>query len=84
MAEVSPDPGFAGAYLPYILGHNVSHRMPLSIAPKHRLTLNETFWLMRSHYEGSPLAFTDPQDVGAGPFEALPRTLRAWPGPVAS
>jgi len=71
--QISNDPNFGGEYEDYILGKNLSHRMPLWITPKHKLTLNETFWLMRSQYKGTDLDMQDSTDVGSGPFNAAMR-----------
>ena len=61
-------PSFGDEYFDYVSGANLAHRMPLFIRPKEKLSLNQTFWLMRSHYEDSPLNMTDSSDVSAGAF----------------
>jgi len=56
-------------YLDYVSGHNLTHRMPLFVKVDRKLTVNDTMWHMRNHYEGTWL---DPRkDVGAGDW-ALP------------
>ena len=64
-------PGFADEYEDYITGRNLTHRMPVFVKPRHRLTLNDTFWHFRSHYEGT--ALDQRRDVGAGEFQAASR-----------
>lgn len=64
--------GGMGAYLDYAQGRNLSNRMPLFVKPAAPLTLNDTFWMMRTHFEGTwfddrGLPSIRP-DVGAGPF----------------
>eukprot|EP00935_MAST-01C_sp_MAST-1C-sp1_P002329 g2329.t1 len=63
-------PGIKEEYLDYVSGKNLSHRMPLfvkpSLVPGGKLSLNDTFWHFRNHYEGT--YFDDTKDVGAGPF----------------
>eukprot|EP00727_Mastigamoeba_balamuthi_P010703 m51a1_g6255 hypothetical protein (552) ;mRNA; f:97166-99126 len=57
---------FRARYEPYVLGRNLSDRMPLWVRPQRRLSLNDTMMLMRDHYEGTVL---DPsRDVGAQAF----------------
>ena len=56
-------------YLDYAQGYNLTNRMPLFIKPSHKLSVNDTMWSMRTHFEGS---WFDPTgttraDVGAGP-----------------
>ena len=44
------------AYLPYIQGHDLAHRMPLTVPLKAglpKLSVNDTLWHMRSHNEGA-------------------------------
>eukprot|EP00727_Mastigamoeba_balamuthi_P013896 m51a1_g9129 hypothetical protein (550) ;mRNA; r:9451-11349 len=59
-------PQWAAGYEQYVLGRNLSHRMPLWVRPARRLTLNDTMMLMRDHYEGTALDPT--RDVGAQAF----------------
>lgn len=71
--QVSESPSFGDEYFDYVSGANLAHRMPLFIRPKEKLSLNQTFWLMRSHYEDSPLNMTDSSDVSAGAFSSSMR-----------
>ena len=79
--QVSADPSFGHEYEPYIMGRNLSHRMPLWIKPRAPLSLNQTFWLMRSGYQGSALDMQDTADVGSGPFDAAMRVRHQGPFP---
>jgi dipeptidase len=53
-------------YLDYILGENLTHRMPLWIKPDRKISVQDMMTFMRDHFEGTPLDMT--QDVGAGPY----------------
>jgi dipeptidase len=48
--------GIREGYVDYVSGANLSHRMPLfvkpNLSPNGKLSLNETFWHFRNHYEG--------------------------------
>jgi len=55
-------------YLDYLQGRNLTHRMPLSVPVVNKISLNATFWHMRSHNEKS--WFDNTIDEGAGPFHA--------------
>lgn len=76
--EVAKDSGFGDRYQDYVLGKNgsvtPSHRMPLSILPKAKLTPLDLTVHHRNHYEGTKLDPT--KDVGAGssgsPFRNRP------------
>lgn len=55
-------------YLDYVKGDNLSNRMPLYIKTNQKLSVNDTMWHMRNHYEDTWL---DPRhDVGAGKFSS--------------
>lgn len=41
--------------------------MPLWVKPDSLLTLSDMQWMMRDHFEGTPMDMT--QDIGAGPFD---------------
>ena len=41
--------------------------MPLWVEPDRKLTADDLKWMMRDHFEGTPLDMT--ADVGAGPFD---------------
>lgn len=57
-----------GTYLRYVQGHDLSHRMPLYVKASRKLSVNETMWHMRNHYEGT---WFDPRsDVGAGAWQS--------------
>ena len=59
-------------YLQYARGLELENRMPLFVKINHKLTVNDTMWLMRNHYEGTGL---DPRhDVGAQAWH-LPNRL---------
>ena len=62
------EPAFAEQYLDYAQGKNLTNRMPLFVKVQQKLSLNDTFWLMRSHYEGS--WFDDRKELGAGPYHS--------------
>jgi dipeptidase len=53
-------------YLDYVLGENLTHRMPLWIKPDRKISVQDMMAFMRDHFEGTPLDMT--QDVGAGPY----------------
>eukprot|EP00727_Mastigamoeba_balamuthi_P013182 m51a1_g8487 hypothetical protein (898) ;mRNA; r:537898-549315 len=55
-------------YTDYVLGANLTNRMPLWVLPARKLTVNDTMMVMRDHYEGTVMDFT--QDVGAGAYGA--------------
>jgi dipeptidase len=71
--------GFGERYLDYAQGSNLSNRMPLFVPVSRKLTLNDTLWGMRSHYEGT--WFDTREDIGAGPYHspyrARPVTFQA-------
>eukprot|EP00929_Paragymnodinium_shiwhaense_P002818 TRINITY_DN103117_c0_g1_i1.p1 TRINITY_DN103117_c0_g1~~TRINITY_DN103117_c0_g1_i1.p1 ORF type:complete len:608 (-),score=54.10 TRINITY_DN103117_c0_g1_i1:41-1864(-) len=55
-------------YSDYIRGHNLNNRMPLYVKVGHKISVNESMWHMRNHYEGTVL---DPRnDVGAGAWHS--------------
>eukprot|EP00928_Gymnodinium_smaydae_P048646 TRINITY_DN32545_c0_g1_i1.p1 TRINITY_DN32545_c0_g1~~TRINITY_DN32545_c0_g1_i1.p1 ORF type:complete len:665 (+),score=84.37 TRINITY_DN32545_c0_g1_i1:57-2051(+) len=57
-----------GDYVDYVEGRNLSHRMPLYVRVNVKLSVNDTMWHMRNHYEGTVL---DPSfDVGAGEWRS--------------
>jgi dipeptidase len=54
----------ADYYQPYAAGYNLTRRMPLSVKPKAKLTLDAMHKLMSHHFEGT---WFDPStDIGAG------------------
>lgn len=64
-------------YLDYAMGHNRSNRMPLFVKPVEKLSTKEVMWLMRDHYEDTPLDMRN--DIGAGghnlPYRWRPMTF---------
>merc|ERR1711871_1541286 len=72
---------FEDEYLDYVKGDNLTNRMPLYIKPKEKISLNDTFWFMRGHYEGT--YFDMSVDVGAGPFQSIYRARPlVWKDPA--
>ena len=69
---VDDDGSWGNNYLDYITGKNLTHRFPLYVYPKHKISLNDTMWFMRGQYDGTPLDMT--QDVGAQQWAAAVRT----------
>jgi len=57
--------GIDNQYLDYAQGYNLTNRMPLWIKPDRKISLNDTFTLMRDHYEGTWLQL---KDVGGEAF----------------
>lgn len=51
-------------YLDFAMGYNKENKMPLSIKPKHKLSVADVARIMRDHYEGTPMDMTT--DAGAG------------------
>lgn len=58
--------GAMDKYLPWIT-EGKGEVMPLWIIPDKKLTANDLKWMMRDHFEGTPLDMT--KDIGAGPFD---------------
>ena len=63
----------ASAYHDYIMGKNLSHRLPLFVKPAGKITVKNVADAMRDHFEGTPLDMTT--DIGAG-GNALPYRWR--------
>eukprot|EP00912_Choanoflagellata_sp_UC4_P002058 UC4_evm1s1314 len=40
-------------YLDYAIGRNLSNRMPLFVKPDKKVSLNDTMWAMRTHFEST-------------------------------
>ena len=53
-------------YLPWIL-RGEGEPLPLWVVPDKKLTADDLKWMMRDHFEGTPLDMTN--DIGAGPFD---------------
>ena len=69
--------GFAERHEQYARGFDLQTRMPLWVRPDRPVALNDTFWWMRSHFEGTPFDMT--QGVGSGPYGAAYRARpTAW------
>ncbi|MDO5394357.1 MAG: C69 family dipeptidase [Bacteroidales bacterium] len=58
--------GTMDAYLPWIL-RGEGEVMPLWVKPEKALTATDLKWMMRDHFEDTPLDMT--KDIGAGPFD---------------
>ncbi len=59
--------GTMDAWLPWIMKAE-GEAFPLWVKPDRKLTANDLKWMMRDHFEGTPLDMT--QDIGAGPFDS--------------
>jgi dipeptidase len=55
-------------YLDYVTGYNIKNRMPLYIRPARKISVNDTFWIMRDHYENTALDNKD--DISGGPWRS--------------
>ena len=53
-------------YWDYVLGKDLSHRMPLYVKPKNKVSLSDMMAFQRDHFQGTELDKT--LDPGAGPF----------------
>ena len=53
-------------YLPWVL-RGEGEPLPLWVKPSKKLTANDMKWIMRDHFEGTPMHMT--KDVGAGPYK---------------
>lgn len=55
-------------WLDYAKGYNLSNPMPLFVKPESKVSLNDTMWYMRTHFEGTWFDNTGVKrkDVGAG------------------
>lgn len=58
--------GSMDKYVDWIL-KGLGDPMPLWIVPDKKLTADDLKWMMRDHFEGTPLDMT--KDIGAGPFD---------------
>ena len=63
----------ASAYHDYIMGKDLSRRLPLFVKPSKKITVKDVADAMRDHFEGTPLDMT--ADIGAG-GNALPYRWR--------
>ena len=55
----------ADKYLDFAMGENPDNKMPLYIKPQQKVTVKALADVMRDHYEGTPLDFSE--EPGAGP-----------------
>lgn len=53
-------------YLPWVL-RGEGEPLPLWVKPTKKLTANDMKWMMRDHFEDTPMDMT--KDVGAGPYK---------------
>ena len=53
-------------YLPWVM-EGEGDVLPLWVKPEKPLSANDLKWMMRDHFEGTPLDMTT--DIGAGPFD---------------
>jgi dipeptidase len=58
--------GEADQWLPWIM-KGEGQPMPLWVKPEHKLSADDLKWMMRDHFEDTPLDMT--KDIGAGPFD---------------
>ena len=58
--------GSMDQYLPWIL-EGKGEPFPLWVEPAKKLSADDLKWMMRDHFEGTPLDMT--KDIGAGPFD---------------
>lgn len=65
-------PETAAAYLPWVM-EGEGEAMPLWVKPDKNVSLSDMQWMMRDHFEGTPMDMT--QDIGAGPY-AVPYRWR--------
>lgn len=54
------------SYLPWVM-KGEGEVLPLWVKPEKPLTANDMKWMMRDHFEGTPLDMTT--DIGAGPYD---------------
>lgn len=54
------------AYLPWVMNAE-GEPFPLWVKPNRQVSVNDMKWMMRDHFEGTPLDMT--QDIGAGPYK---------------
>lgn len=60
LKDITDDSSFAPKYLSYAQGFNLTNRMPLFVhAPPASVGVNDTMWLMRTHFEGALIVHMD-------------------------
>ena len=62
--QVTEEAGFEDKYLNYVKGQDPTNRFPLFAKVKRKVSLNDTMWYMRSHFQDT--YFDGSKDVGAG------------------
>ena len=55
----------ADKYLDFAMGHNKTNKMPLYVKPDEKISVLDVANVMRDHFEGTALDFSN--DLGAGP-----------------
>lgn len=60
------------AYLPWVMEAK-GEALPLWVKPDKKVSVNDMKWMMRDHFEGTPMDMT--KDIGAGPY-AVPYRWR--------
>ena len=60
-----------GQYLDYVMGENLTNKMPLWVKPDQKLSLNDVKAMMRDYYQNTPMDMT--KDLGAGPYKSTVR-----------
>lgn len=58
-------------YIGYVRGLDLKNHMPLYVKAAYKVSVNDTFWLMRDHYEDS--VFEERNDIGAGNWRSPTR-----------
>lgn len=53
-------------YLDFAMGFNPDNKMPLYVKPDRKIGVDDIAYVMRDHFEGTPMDFSE--DAGAGPF----------------
>ncbi|MDE6484628.1 MAG: C69 family dipeptidase [Duncaniella sp.] len=53
-------------YLPWVLQAE-GEVLPLWVKPERKVSVDDMKWMMRDHFEGTPMDMT--QDIGAGPYK---------------
>ena len=71
----------AADWLDYVMGYDLQGEMPLWIKPAAKVGVADVAYVMRDHYEGTPMDMT--QDIGAGgnglPYRWRPMSFE-WEG----
>jgi len=59
-------PAEAAKWLPWVM-EGKGEPMPLWVKPERKVSVRDMQWMMRDHFEGTPMDMTT--DIGAGPFK---------------